>query len=129
MPEVANVVGIARHIWPYGPTLMEWSTFKGRITFYLQANNITDEALKKATLLTFIGDTAYRMLADLHLSNKHPTVSFDNLITDLDRAYGKKVSKLASRVHLQSIVQHERKSADEYLAKLCHSLIDCGFRD
>ena len=69
------------------------------------------------------------MLADLHLPNEFSTVNFDDLITDFDSAYGKKVSKLASRVRFQSIVQHEGQSVDEYLAKLRPSSIDCGFRD
>ena len=117
------------HIGPYDPKSMEWSTYKGRFTFYLQANSITDPALKRATLLTLIGDTAYRMLADLHLPNELSTVSFDDLITNLDSAYVKKVSKLASRVRFQAIVQHEGQSVDEYLAELRHSSIDCGFGD
>ena len=91
MPEAANVVGIVGHIKPYDRKSMEWSTYKGRFTFYLQANNISDKALKKATILTLIGDTAYRMLADLHYPNELCTVSFDDLITNLDSAYGKNV--------------------------------------
>ena len=41
----------------------------------------------------------------------------------------KTVSKLASRVRFQYIVQHEGQSVDEYLADLRHSSIDCGFDD
>ena len=129
MPEPLKVVGIVGYIGPYDPKSMEWSTYKGRFTFYLQANSIIDAALKRATLLTLIGDTAYRMLADLHLPDDLSNVNFDTLITDLDSAYGKKVSKLASRVRFQSIVQHEGQSVDEYLADLRHSSIDYGFGD
>ena len=88
MPEPSKVVG---HIGPYDPKSMEWSTYKGIFTCYLQANSITDAALKRATLLTLIGDTAYRMLADLHLPHDLSTAYFDTLITELDSAYGKKV--------------------------------------
>ena len=129
MPEPSKVVGIVGSIGPYDPKSMEWSTYKGRFTFYLEANSIIDAVLKRATLLTLIGDTAYRMLADLHLPDDLSTVNFDTLITDLDSAYGKKVSKLASRVRFQSIVQHEGQSVDEYLADLRHSSIDFGFGD
>ena len=129
MPEAAKVVGIVGHIGPYDPKSMKWSTYKGRFSFYLKANIITDAAFKKAPLLTLIGDIAYRMLADLHLPNKLSTVSFDDPITNLDSAYCKKVSKLASRVRFQSIVQHEGQSVDEYLAEHRHYFIDCGFGD
>ena len=88
MPEAAKVVGIVGHIGPCDPKSMKWSTYKGRFTFYLQANSI-NAALKRATFLTLIGDIAYRMLADLHLPNKLSTVSFEDLITNLVSAYGK----------------------------------------
>ena len=39
------------------------------------------------------------------------------------------MSKLASRIQFQSIVQHEDQSVDEYLADLRHSSINCGFVD
>ena len=84
MPEAAKVVGIVGHIGPYDPKSMKWSTSNGRFYFYVQANSITDAALKRATLLTLIGEAAYRMLADLHLPNELSTVSFEDLITNLD---------------------------------------------
>ena len=67
------------------------------------------------------------MLANLRLPDELSAVNFDTLITDLDTAHGKKVSKLASRVRFQLIDQHENQSVDEYLADLRHSFIDCGF--
>ena len=127
--EQSKVVGIVGYIGPYYPKSMEWSTYKNRFTFYLQANSIIDAALKRATLLTHIGDTAYRMLADLHLPDDLSTVNFNTIITDLDSASGKKVPKLASRVRFQSIVQHEGQRVHEYLADIHHSSIDCGFGD
>ena len=69
------------------------------------------------------------MLTDLHLSNKLPTVSFDDLITNLDSPVGMKVSKLESRVRFQFIAQHEWQLVDYFLAELRHSSIDCGFGD
>ena len=129
MPELSKVVGIVGYIGTYDPKSMEWSTYKGRFTCYLQTNSIIDATLKRATLLTLIRDTAYRMLADIHLPDDLSTVNFDTRITDLDSAYGKKVSKLASPIRFQSIVQQEGQSVDEYLADLRHSSIDCGFGD
>ena len=69
------------------------------------------------------------MLAALHLPNELSTVSFDDLITNLDSAYGKKVSKLGSRVRFQSTIQHEEQSVDKHLDELRRSTIDCGFGD
>ena len=86
MPEQPKVVGIVGHIGPYNPKSMEWTTYKFRFTFYLQAYSIIDAALIKATLLTLIDYTAYRMLADLHLPDDLTTINFDTLITDLDSA-------------------------------------------
>ena len=85
MPEPPKVVG---YIGPYDPKSMKWSTYKERFAFYLQVNSITDAALNGATLLTLIGDIAYRMLADLHLPDDLYRVNFETLIADLDSAYG-----------------------------------------
>ena len=76
---------------------------------YCQANAITNAALKRATLLTLIGPTAYRMLTDLHLPDELETVSVDMLVGDLDAAYGKKVSKLPRTVRFHSGSQHEEQ--------------------
>ena len=76
-----------------------------------------------------MGDTAYRMIADLHLPDDLSTVNFDTFITDLDSASGKKVSKLTSGIRFPSFVQHESQSVDEHLAELRHLSIDCGFSD
>ena len=113
MPEAAKVVGIVGYIWPYDPNSIEWFTYKGRFSFYLQVKSITDATLNRATLLTLIGDTAYRILVDFHLPNELSTVSVEDLITNLDSAYDKKVSKLASRVRFHSIVQHDGQSVNE----------------
>ena len=86
MPEQLKVVRFVGYIGPYDPKSIMWSTYEGRFSFYLQANSITDAALKRSTLLTLIGDRANRMLADLHLPDDLSTVNFDTLITDLDSA-------------------------------------------
>ena len=129
MFEPSKVVGIVGYIGPYDLKSMEWSTYKNRFMFCLETNNINDAALKLTTFVILIGDKAYRMLADLHLPDDLSTVNFDTLFTDLNSAYCKKVSKLASRVRFQSIVQHEGQSVNEYFADLRHSSIDCGFGD
>ena len=123
------VVGIVWHIGPYYPKSMEWSMYKGRFRFYLQANSIIDVALKRAPLLTLIGETAYQVLADLNLPYELSPVNFDDLSNYVDSSYGKKVSKLNSRVHFQLIFKLEGQSVDEYLAELPHDSIDCGFGD
>ena len=55
-------------------------------------------------------DTPHTVCSPIFIFLTNTTVSFDDLITNLDSANGKKVSKLALRVRFQSIVQHERVS-------------------
>lgn len=69
------------------------------------------------------------MLADLHLLDKLSEVNFDTCNVYLNSVYGNQDSKLASRVRLQFIVQHESQLVDDYLADLRHSSINCGFGD
>ena len=69
------------------------------------------------------------MLADLHFPTKLIDVTYNALIEDLDKAYGRKVSKMGSRVPLGTVSQHEGQSIDEFIAELRHASMDCGFGD
>ena len=71
------------------------------------------------------------MLSDLHapIELSDNSITYDKLIEDLDKAYGKKVSKMASRVRFQTIQQHEGQTVDDYMAELRHAAMDCQFGD
>ena len=66
--------------------------------------------MKRAALLTLIGNAGFRMLTDLHFPNKLIDVTYDALIGDLDKAYGREVLKMASRVRFGTVSQHEGQS-------------------
>ena len=85
--------------------------------------------MKRAALLTLVGNASFRMLADLHFSTKLSDVTYDALVEDLDKAYCKKVSKMASRVRFTTLLQHGGESIDEFIAELRHAFMDCGFGD
>ena len=85
--------------------------------------------MKRAALLTLIGNAGFRMLTDLHFPTKLIDVTYDALIEDLDKAYGKKVSKMASRVRFGTVSQHEGQNIDEFIVELRHASMDCGFGD
>ena len=59
--------------------------------------------MKRAALLTLIGDSGFRMLANLHFPTKQIDVTYNALIEDLDKADGSKVSKMASRVRFGTV--------------------------
>ena len=85
------MAGRVGSIESYNPKSDDWSTYKGRLEFYLQINKITDAAMKQAALLTLIGNAGFRMLADLHFPTRLSDVTYDVLIEDLDKAYGKNI--------------------------------------
>ena len=85
--------------------------------------------MKRAALLTLIGNGNFRMLTDLHFPTKVMDVRYDTLIEDLDKAYGNKVSKMASRLRFGTVSQYEGQSIDEFIAELRHSALDSGFGD
>ena len=69
------------------------------------------------------------MLIDLHFPTKLINVTYETLIEDLDNAYGKKVSRMDSRLRFGTGSQHEGQSIDEFIAELRHAAMDCGFGD
>ena len=123
------MAGLVGSIEAYNPKSDNWSTNKGRFEFYFQITTITDVAMKRAALLTQIGNAGFRMLADLNFPTTLIDVTYDALIEDLDKAYGRKVSKMATRVRFRAISQHETQSIDEFIAELRHASMDCGFGD
>ena len=80
------MAGLVKSIESYNPMSDDWSTYKGRLEFYLQINKITDEAMKIVALLTLIENAGFRMLADLYFPTKLSDVTYDVLIEDLDKA-------------------------------------------
>lgn len=127
MAAETRVVGLVGAIENYDARSTEWNTYKGRLTFYFEINEIKTPEKKRAALLTLIGNTAYRMLADLHAPNELSTITYDTLIGDLDKSYGKKVSKMASRLRFGALHQHEGQSVDDFIAELRHASLDCAF--
>ena len=85
--------------------------------------------MKRAAIFTLIENAGIRMLADLHFPTKLSDVTYDVLIEDIDKACGKKISKMAFRVRLQTLSQHKGESIEEFIAKLRHASNDCGFGD
>ena len=97
-------------------SMSDLSTYKGLLEFYLQINKITDAAMKRAAPFTQIGNASFRMLTDLHFSTKLIDFTYKAIIEDLDKANGKKVSKMASRVRFGTVLQHEGQNIDEFFA-------------
>ena len=124
-----SMAGLVGSIEAYNPKSDDWSTYKGRLEFYLQINKITEAAMKQAAVLTLIGNAGFRMLTDVHFPNKLIDVTYDALTEDLDKAYGIKVSLMASRVRFGTVSQHEGQSIDEFIAELRHASMNCGFGD
>ena len=83
------MAGLVGSIEAYNSKSDDWLTYKGRLEFYFHVNKITDAAMKQAALLTIIGNAGFRMLADLHLPTKLVDVTYDALIENLDKTYGK----------------------------------------
>ena len=123
------MAGLVSSFEPYNPKSDDWSTYKGRLEFYFQINKITDPSMKRAGLLTLIGNTGFRMLADLHFDTKLIDATYDSLVEDIDKASGRKVLQMASRVRFGTVSQNEGQSIDEFIAELRHASMDCGYGD
>ena len=81
------MAGLVGSIESYIQKSDDWSTYKGRLEFYLKINKITDAVMKRVALLTLIKNAGFRIMADLHFPTKLSDVTHDALIVDLDKAY------------------------------------------
>ena len=89
----------------------EWSTYKGRLEFYFHINKITDATMRRAALLTLIGNAGFRMLTNLHFPTKLIDVTYDALFENLDKVYDRKVSKITSRVRFGTVSSTKAKAS------------------
>ena len=100
-----------------------------RLSFYLEANNVTIEAKKRAVLLTVIGPQQFRLLKDLCAPASLTTKSFNELSKLLTDHHAPTPSKFLCRARFDSRTRQPNESISEYVAALRHLSRFCEFGD
>ena len=100
--------------------------FAERFDNFLLANDIIDEAKKKATFIATIGGSAYKLLRSL-CQNDTGSKSYSELVQILKEHLNPTPNIIAERFHFYKRDRKVGESVHEYVAELCKMSEHCGF--
>ena len=92
----------ARSFDAFQPGLDNWTEWKERLDFYLEAEGITDNDKKRSVLLTVCGKETYSLVKNLVAPNNVKDKSFEQIVSLLDRHLQPKLSVTVARFKFKS---------------------------
>ena len=87
----------ARSFDAFQPGVDNWTEWKERLDFYLEAEGITDNDKKRSVLLTVCGKETYSLVKSLVAPNNVKDKSFEQIVSLLDRHLQPKPSVTVAR--------------------------------
>ena len=58
----------------------DWSSYKERLEFFFEANNISEEEKKRAVFFSVVGSETYELVRDLIAPRKPKELVYDNIV-------------------------------------------------
>ncbi|CAK1598324.1 unnamed protein product [Parnassius mnemosyne] len=112
--------------------VQSWNTYKGRLTQWFIANNITSATdvrgeKRRAILLSALSDGTYQLASDLALPKEVQEVSFEDILNILDRHFTPKRHGFSERSTFYSAKQHPGESHVQWAARLRGLTAHCSF--
>ena len=105
----------------------EWSEYAERLGHYFVANDIASEEKRRATLLTAVGPTTYRLLKTLASPLKLDEFTFQGLVDLAGKYFSPRPSPIVKRFEFNSRRQKEGESIATYVAELRKIAEHCDF--
>ncbi|KAJ8912373.1 hypothetical protein NQ315_014740 [Exocentrus adspersus] len=95
----------------------DWEIYLERLDQHFTANNIGDEKIKTAILLSSIGQESYKLLRDLCIPDLPKTKAFEELCTLLNKQFGVHMSVWRERRKFHHLKQTD-ETITEWYAKI-----------
>ena len=110
-------------------TGMTWDCYVQLFNFYLEVNNVQDNALKRGYLCTLCGTDTYQLLVSLIAPRQVTDLSYEEIVTTLTNHYQPIVSEIAESFKFHNYIQGPDEFAAEYIANLRRLALKCNFAD
>ena len=111
----------------YCPSSEEWPQYIECLEFFLIANKVTDDALKRATLLSVIEPRTFKLLRNLITPVKLGSKTYAELVEVLIDHFSPKQSEIVQRSQFYSRSSKPGENISSYVAEL-HTLAEhCNF--
>ena len=105
-------------IGEYCTSSEEWPQYIERLEFFLIANKVTDNDLKRATLLSVIGPRTFKFLRNLITPDKPGEKSYEDLVKVLTDHFSPKQSEIVQRSKFYSWSRKPGENVSSYIAEL-----------
>lgn len=106
-----------------------WENYSTRFAFCLEANEVTDDAKKKANLLAVCGPDLFDLITSLIAPKKISEVTFTTIKTYLDNHFHPQLNEIVESFKFHSRNQEESEKVRDYIANLRKLSIHCNFKD
>ncbi|CDW60937.1 hypothetical protein TTRE_0000934301 [Trichuris trichiura] len=104
-----------------------WDAYAERLKFFCEANGITDDAKKRATLFAVCGLPTLTIPKSLISPRSLSDVSYEDIVNVLKSHFIPKPSVIYQRFTFQRCLQQEGEGVAAYVADLRHLADDCNF--
>ncbi|XP_068149427.1 uncharacterized protein [Drosophila tropicalis] len=105
----------------------KWTTYKQRFELYLLANDVSEEARKKAALLTLAGAPLFELLTSLASPTQVSDLSLSEIYEILNQHFSPCQSEIAAYYQFHKRDQLIDESVANYMAALRTLAVDCKF--
>ncbi|KMQ91156.1 hypothetical protein RF55_9011 [Lasius niger] len=105
----------------------DWEQFIERIDLYFMANDITNEAKKRAILLTNVSAETYAAIRKVCAPKKPAETALADIVEKMTQYVKPKVSVQVLRDRVRQRVQLENETVGQYIAALQELSRDCKF--
>ena len=102
----------------YCPSSEKWPQYIKHLEFFLIANKVTDDALKRATLWSVMGPQTFKLLQNLIIPAKPGNKMYAQLVEGLTNHFSHKQSEIVQRSKFYSCLRKPGESISSYVAEL-----------
>ena len=111
----------------YCPSSKEWPQYIKYLEFFLIANKITDDALKRATVLSVMGPQTFKLLQNLITPVQPGDKMYAELVEVLTDHFSSKQLEIVQRSKFYSRLRKPVENILSYIAELCALGEHCNF--
>ena len=114
---------------PFNPKEEDWVEYTDRLYYYFTANGITDNAKKRAILISCCGPATFHLMKTLVFPGQLNDFSFAQLVEKVKVHREPKVSVIVRCFQFNSRTRSLDESVADHVAALRSSAEHCGFND
>ena len=121
------VPGLHSQVSAFDANQEDWIEYVRRLELYFTANDIANQAKKRAILLNDVGPAAYRLVKILAIPGKPIDLPFEDIVEKLKTHFNPKPSPIIKRYEFNTRKQQPNETVSEYVAALQRIAEHCEY--